>query len=111
MQVWRTSYQKFFQPASRFAIVGCAVMTATDHGKFLRASVAFTGVGDGPFRDSNVEEALIGQDANAETIAVAAEKAASGVDVMSDHFASEEYRTHLAKVFAKRALNATLSGY
>ena len=105
----RTSYQKFFQPASRFAIVGCAVMTSTDHGKFLKASVAFTGVADTPFRDKNVEEALIGNDANAATIAAAADKAAAGVDIMSDHFASVEYRHHLAKVYAKRAISATLS--
>ena len=104
-----TSYKKFVQPASRFAIVGCAVMTATDHGKFLRANVAFTGVSDTPFRDSGVEQALIGNDANAATIAAAAEKAAAGVDIMSDHFASEEYRLHLAKVYAQRAISATLA--
>jgi len=67
--------------------------------------VAFTGVSATPFRDSRVEQALEGKALDEETINAACDNAATGVDVMSDHFASQEYRSHLAKVFAKRALN------
>lgn len=87
-----TTYQKCMQPASRFAIVGCAVMRRPDGSK----SVAFTGVSEAPFRDSGAEAA-----ANDEA-AVAA--ALQGISVMSDHYASEAYRRHLAKVYLKRAL-------
>lgn len=99
------SYQKFMQPASRFAIVGCAAVVS-GNGTADRVRVAFTGVSEAPFRDKGVEAALAGKPANAENIENASQKAAADVSVMSDHFASEEYRRHLAKVFAKRALAA-----
>jgi carbon-monoxide dehydrogenase medium subunit len=67
--------------------------------------VAFTGVSDGPFRDTQVENALSGKAASADSVAAAAAQAAQGVHLLSDHFASEKYRLHLAQVFAKRALS------
>lgn len=78
------TYQKFSQPASRFAVVGCAVMKFPD-GK---TNIAFTGVSDNAFRADNGEAAL------------------SGVIYLSDLFASAEYRKHLAKVYLKKALQA-----
>ena len=85
-------YVKFFQSASRFAVVGCA---AIKDGNGVRVGV--TGVSDTPYRARAVEAAYDGSTA-------AAAQATAGVDVMSDHFASEEYRSHLAKVFVGRAL-------
>ncbi len=94
----KMTYQKFSQPASRFAIVGCAVVKHPDGS----TKVAFSGVADYAFRDSGVENA-----ANSGASADAASaNAANGVDIMGDHFASSEYRHHLAKVYAKRALLA-----
>ena len=80
----KATYQKFSQPASRFAVVGCAVMKFPD-GK---TNIAFTGVSDNAFRADNGEAAL------------------SGVIFLSDHYASAEYRQHLAKVYLKKALKA-----
>lgn len=100
----KSAYVKFMQPASRFAIVGCAVMLNTNNGTCENVRVAFTGVADSAFRDKNVENALKGKSANADNIKAAASQAAQGVDLMSDHFASEKYRKHLASVYAKRAL-------
>lgn len=100
------SYQKFMQPASRYAIVGCAVMISHENGLCKKASVAFTGVSDMAFRDRNVEAALEGKPFNKENIEAAAKEAAKDVLIMSDHYASEPYRKHLATVFAKRALTA-----
>ncbi len=104
----RMSYQKFMQPASRFAIVGCAAVVS-GNGTSDHVRIAFTGVSEAPFRDKGVEAALKGKPANAEHIAKASEKAAEGVSIMGDHFASESYRRHLARVFAKRALMAAVS--
>jgi carbon-monoxide dehydrogenase medium subunit len=42
------------------------------------------------------------------TITNAANAAAEGVDILSDHYASEEYRKHLAKVYLKKALKAVV---
>ena len=80
----RTTYQKFTQPASRFAIVGCAVVRFPD-GK---TNIAFTGISDNAFRADNAETDF------------------SGVIFLNDNFASAEYRKHLAKVYLKKALQA-----
>ena len=88
-------YLKFFQSASRFAVVGCA---AVKNGSGVR--VGLTGVADAAYRAEGVENAFSG-DAEA-----AAEHAVDGVEVLEDHFASSEYRSHLAKVYVKRALKA-----
>lgn len=99
-----SSYAKFSQPASRFAIVGCAVAVEMEGPKVSRARVAFTGVSDTAYRARSIEEALVGGDLSEEHLEAACKGATSGVDVMSDHFASEKYRAHLACVYAKRAL-------
>lgn len=96
----KMSYQKFMQPASRFAIVGCAVVRHANGA----IKVAFSGVADNPFVDAGVEAAISGQPLDETHIAAAASQAANGQDIMSDHYASEAYRHHLAKVYCKRAL-------
>ena len=96
----KSAYVKFPHPASRFAVVGCAAASAGGAVK-----VAFTGVANAAFRDSGVEEAL-GGGLSEEAIAAAAAQAADGQEVLADHFAGEEYRRHLAKVFARKALAA-----
>lgn len=100
----KSTYQKFMQPASRFAIVGCAAVVQVSDGTCSNVRVAFNGVADACFRDGNVEKALEGKAATAENIAAAAAQAAQGVSILSDHYAAEDYRKHLAEVYAKRAL-------
>lgn len=100
----RSAYLKFMQPASRFAIVGCAVMLSGGGTDDVR--VAFNGVSTAPFRDAGVEGALKGKPTDHAHIEAAAAHAANGKSVMSDHFASEDYRTHLAKVYARKTLQA-----
>lgn len=98
----KSSYQKFIQPASRFAIVGCAVESLPD--KTFR--VAFTGVSDFAFRDAGVEEALKGKAVDEHSINDAVNAALNGVRIASDHYASVEYRRHLAQVYLRKALTA-----
>lgn len=98
----RTNYQKFEQPASRFAIVGCAIMRFAD-GKI---NIAFTGVSDNAFRDSDAENAIGGNPLNETSIGAAVDNALKNVTVLGDNFASETYRKHLAKVYLKKALQA-----
>lgn len=88
-------YVKFFQSASRFAVVGCAAVKDGDGVK-----VGLTGVSDAAYRASAVEEAYSGNAAEAAAHAV------DDVDVLGDNFASTEYRSHLAKVYVERALSA-----
>lgn len=100
----RMVYLKFSHPASRFAIVGCAVLRRPDK----KTNIAFTGVADIPFRDSAAEQAVSGKALDAASIDAAVNIAANGVNILSDNFASEEYRKHLARVYLKRALQAVV---
>ncbi len=104
----KSKYQKFMQPASRFAIVGCAALLTIENGTCSKARIAYAGVSAKPFRDKKVEAALEGKAFNADQIASAASLAAEGVSIMSDHFASEAYRLQMTKVFTKRTLEAIL---
>ncbi len=89
------TYFKFYQSASRFAVVGVAAVKEGDHVK-----VGVTGVAGTPYRATAVENAYSGN-------GDAAEHAVDGIDdIMSDHFADEEYRAHLAKVMVRKALEA-----
>ncbi len=98
----KTTYQKFSQPASRFAIVGCAVMRFAN-GK---TNIAFTGVGENAFRDNEAENAVAGNAIDEASINKAMNTSLKNITVMGDHFASQEYRRHLAKVYLKKALQA-----
>lgn len=89
------NYQKFFQSASRFAVVGVA---AVKEGNSVK--IGITGVADTPYRATAVENAYSGNAGEA------ANHAVEGVEVMTDHFADEEYRSHLTKVYVKKALEA-----
>ncbi|WP_235297772.1 FAD binding domain-containing protein [Portibacter marinus] len=97
-------YEKFVQPASRFAIVGCAAAVEKNGDSVSSARIAFSGVSDAPYRAKEVETALKGGDLSEEHLDMACAGVTSDVSVMSDHFASEKYRAHLATVYAKRAL-------
>ena len=100
------AYMKFPHPASRFAVVGVAAVVTAD-GK--RVGVGITGAGTMAVRAKGVEPALAGKTLDGVTIKGAAEKAPDGVDVQADLQGSVEYKTHLLKVYCRRALEAALS--
>ena len=89
-----------------FCIAGVAVlMTLDDKDQCEQARLVFLSVGDGPVNARQAAEMLVGQTPTPEAIRAAAEKAASDeIDPGSDIHASAEYRRHLAKVLARRAL-------
>jgi carbon-monoxide dehydrogenase medium subunit len=104
------NYQKFPHPASRYAVAGVsAVVTLDGAGKVAKASVGVTGAGTKATRAKGVEAALAGKAADAASIQAAAEKAAEGVDAQADLQGSEEYKRHLVRVMAKRALEAAVA--
>ena len=100
------NYQKFPHPASRFAVVGVAAVLTVDGGKVTKAGIGVTGAGTKAVRAKGVEAGLVGKTLDAATIQAAADKAADGVDVQADLQGSEEYKRHLLKVFARRAIEA-----
>jgi carbon-monoxide dehydrogenase medium subunit len=100
-----TAYEKFAQKASGFAIAGvAAVITADAKGNCSRARIGVTGVTAKPFRATAVERALEGKPLDSRTIADAVAHTTEGQDPLGDIHASAEFRAHLAKVNAKRAI-------
>jgi carbon-monoxide dehydrogenase medium subunit len=105
------AYAKLAQPASGYSIVGVAAIVGHAHGvlgstTFDHVRVAITGVGDVAYRAKAVEDALIGTVCGQTEIAAAAKHATDGVTVNSDIHADREYRTAMAEVYVRRALEA-----
>jgi aerobic carbon-monoxide dehydrogenase medium subunit len=99
------AYQKVAHPASGFAVVGVAAnLSLGADGKCESASLGITGVASKAYRPRAVEDALTGKQLDDQAIAAAAGHACEGVDANSDLYASGEYRCHLAKVHAARAI-------
>jgi carbon-monoxide dehydrogenase medium subunit len=104
------SYQKFTRRAEDWAMVAvCAAVKVSD-GVVQDARVALTNMGSVPLRATDVEDALRGQPAGAESFAAAAEHAADGTNPPSDLNASTEYKQHLARVLTRRALSDAATG-
>ncbi len=95
----RAAYQKFKNPASRFAIVGVFV---ADFGGSVR--VAVTGAGPCAFRQADMEKALAAKFAPDSVASIKVKP--DGLN--KDLHASPEYRAHLISVMAKRAVEAAL---
>ncbi|MEO0914851.1 MAG: xanthine dehydrogenase family protein subunit M [Pseudomonadota bacterium] len=94
----KANYQKFVQPASRFALVGVFVAKFADHVR-----VAVTGASEnGVFRWSEAEAALAGDFSGS-----AIEALSVGADGMiTDLHGSGAYRAHLIKVLTQRGVAA-----
>lgn len=97
------AYLKHRHPASSYAVVGVAAMVGLVGGKIGRAVVVVGGATSIPTHAVAVESALMDMEPTDENIAAAVDQ----MDIeatMGDSYASSEYRAHLAKVMAKRAL-------
>ena len=100
-------YLKVPQSASGFAVVGVAAQLKVTNGKCETASIGVTGLAPKAFRAISVEAALVGKALDEAAISAASAKAdAEADDAMEDIHASGDYRRHLARVFAKRAVQA-----
>jgi carbon-monoxide dehydrogenase medium subunit len=105
-----SAYASLENPASGYALVGVAVVVFARDGKAIEsARVAVTGVGDVAYRARAVESALAGSDGSKAAIAAAAEHATDGVTVNGDIHADRDYRTRMAVVYTRRAIEAALS--
>lgn len=94
---------------SDFAVAGAAAWVKKSNGSIEAARVALTGVGTRPMLLVEVSQALVGTDGSSGAIASAAEKALDGVTVLEDLYGSEEYKSHLAKVYVRRAVEKALA--
>lgn len=100
-------YLKVPQSASGFAVVGVAAQLKVANGKCEAVSIGVTGLAPKAFRAKSVESALLGKALDEAAISAASAQAdAEADDAMEDIHASGDYRRHLARVYAKRAVQA-----
>jgi carbon-monoxide dehydrogenase medium subunit len=90
-----------------FALVGvAAVVTLDGKGLIREARMVFLSAGDRPMQAHRAAEVLAGQAPTPKAIQAAAEVAASDdIDPSSDIHATADFRRHLAKTLAQRALD------
>jgi len=98
------SYEKVPHPASGFAVVGIAARIKKD-GNRIMARIGVTGMGAHAFRALAAEKVL----ENGGSVADAAATVGDGETPNSDLYASADYRLHLARVHAARALATAIS--
>jgi carbon-monoxide dehydrogenase medium subunit len=107
-----SAYRMLEQPASGFAIAGVAVVVGRSgangsaDGEVDDVRVAVTGVGEKPYRATSVEDALRGTKLGSAAIGNAVGSITDSVAVQGDIHADVAYRTAMAGVMARRALEA-----
>lgn len=129
-----TAYEKHRHPASGYAVVGAAALVRlADDGTCKEVRLGITGAGGHAVRATAAEQTLVGKRVEPgaiarmmrvftgarngssgkpiddAAIAEASQHAADGIDLLSDNYASAEYRGHLTRVMAKRALTQALA--
>ena len=106
-----SAYRMLEQPASGFAIAGVAAVVGSTGSNGAADTVddvrvAVTGVGEKPYRATSVENALRGTKLGSAAIGSAVASICEGVSVQADIHADRAYRSAMAGVMARRALEA-----
>jgi len=94
---------------SDYPIAGAAVWVDASNGTVRDARIAVTGVSSKPYLASASAQSVVGSDGSSDAIASAASHATDEVVVLEDLYGSVEYRSHLATVYVKRALEDVLA--
>jgi len=97
------SYLKFTRRAQDWATVGVAALVRRENGSVDDARIALTNMAPTPVRATATEQALIAGEPDP-AVLIAGES-----DPQTDTAASAEFRSHLARVIGRRALEEALS--
>lgn len=103
---WGAHYEKFHRTVQAWAIVGVAATVQRSNGTIGSARVALTNMGPTPVRATQLEAALAGRPADAAAIRDACAVADEGSAPVDDLNGSADYRRHLVRVLAARAVAA-----
>ena len=98
------AYMKAQRRAQDWATVGVAALVHRDNGSVAGASIGLVNMGATPLRAKAAEDALAG----GASVADAAAAVTEGAEPPSDLSGSSEYRAHLARVMARRALEQAM---
>jgi carbon-monoxide dehydrogenase medium subunit len=99
-----SSFIEFARRFGDFAIVGVAAALLVANDSIIDARIALTGVGDKPWRERKIEEALIGKTGSMDLFGRVGAEVAARISPSSDIHASAAYRRSLARVLTRRAL-------
>jgi carbon-monoxide dehydrogenase medium subunit len=98
------AFMEFARRHGDFAIASAAALVLLDgEGCFSRVSLTIGGIGTGPIRMTEVEQALVGQRGGDDAFSAAA-AACAKLEATGDALVPAYYRSHVAGVMAKRAL-------
>jgi aerobic carbon-monoxide dehydrogenase medium subunit len=102
------AYVKHGHPASRYTVVSVAAVIGIENGTCSSARLVIGGAGPTPIVVGI--DGLIGQTPSADAIATAAGNVRDAIpSPLADTYASADYRRHLARVHAIRAVNTAVS--
>jgi carbon-monoxide dehydrogenase medium subunit len=105
MEGYGFAYEKFNRRVEDWAMVAvCALVKKAGDGSCEDVRIGLTHMGPTPLRATAAEEALRGEALDADAIGRAAEQAAEGTSPPGDLNATPEYKSHLARVLTRRAL-------
>ena len=99
------SYLKMSRRAQDWATVAVAAVVERSNGSIGKAAIGLTNMGGTPLRAKAAEEAIAGGG----SIGDASMLASDGTEPSSDHAASADFRRHLARVLARRALEEAVA--
>ncbi len=103
-------YRKFVRRASDYGLTGVsACLSVAPDGVCTHARIGITCVSLSPYRPYNSEAALVGRKLTPDVIEAAARLAVDGVMVNEDTYTSADYRSHLARVETRKAIEDALS--
>jgi len=107
----KSAYAKFSHPASRYAIVGVAVVLEMDGDTCASASVAVGGATVKAVKCSGAEAALSGTSLDDDALNAAADAVKADIEeyLAGDIAYPDAYRQNMAGVYLKRAVKAAIS--
>jgi len=103
------AYQKVKRKIGDYAVAAAAVLLTMEGGTCRSAAIALTNVGDTPLFAEAASKALVGSKVGADSIGSAVAAARGITRPASDMRGPAEYRTHVAGVVVRRAIERALA--
>jgi carbon-monoxide dehydrogenase medium subunit len=106
----KTAYLKFLpRTADDYPTVGVAVSFRLENGRIADPRVALNAVGPTVIRAREAENVLQGEEPGSDLLRAAAATVPPLTDPISDHRGSANYKSRMAEVFTRRALEQALA--
>jgi aerobic carbon-monoxide dehydrogenase medium subunit len=110
---WPTGHITLFREVAQrpgdFALLGMVGAVCIENAKFVRAGIAWFGMGPTPIRATAAEQMLLGQSVDAFDAQVVADRAVADTAPFDDHHASAEYRRTVGRRIFARTLRDALA--